>query len=375
MTIIFRNPVLSIVLLVSIQLVAMPRIAHAVKIMDICRIKGQEENRLQGLGLIIGLNGTGDAGDFAPTAMALASALESLGSPLGSQNGNDLRKAKNVAVVMVTVTVPKEGAREGDKLDCVVSSIGGAKSLEGGFLLTTPLRGPLRNSTQVYGFASGLVYLADPKIPTVARLTKGCKLEEDFINDTFYLNGKITLVLKESHASFVMAQHVADAVNNFVAYGGADNSQGFRSGGSVIQKNNSIGNMARAIDSINIEVDIPAAYMEHKVEFVSIIQEQTVDSVKTEARVNINTSTNSIVIDGNVEIGPVAISHGNVVIEVGNNVPTAKFIPIDPSGQGGAKLRSLIQALEAVRVPPEDMIEIIRMLEKNGKLHAVLIEN
>ena len=130
---------------------------------NICRVKGQEENTLQGLGLVVGLKGTGDGGNFLPTIRSLATAMQLMGSPIGKGGAAELKDAKNVALVMVTATVPAAGARQGDLLDCTVSSIGGAKSLAGGTLMMTPLQGPHVNSDRVYAFAQGAINLNDIK--------------------------------------------------------------------------------------------------------------------------------------------------------------------------------------------------------------------
>src|SRR5688572_22615387 len=94
---------------------------------SICRIKGQEENSLQGLGLVVGLNGTGDGGDFLPTIRSLATAMQLMGNPIGKGGPLELKNAKNIALVMVSVKVPAAGARQGDRIDCTVSSIGASK--------------------------------------------------------------------------------------------------------------------------------------------------------------------------------------------------------------------------------------------------------
>ena len=117
--------------------------AARILLKNICRVKGQEENTLHGLGLVMGLKGSGDGGDFLPTIRGLSTALQLMGNnPFDKQNNIGIKEAKNVALVMVTATIPAAGARQGDMLDCVVSSIGSAKSLSGGTLFMTPLQGP-----------------------------------------------------------------------------------------------------------------------------------------------------------------------------------------------------------------------------------------
>jgi flagellar P-ring protein precursor FlgI len=325
-----------------------------VLIKNICRVKGQEENTLQGLGLVVGLKGTGEGGDFLPTIQSLAVALELMGNPIGQRGLASLKDTKNVALVMVTATVPAAGARQGDKLDCTVSSIGKAKSIKGGTLFMTPLQGPQVGSTRVYAFAQGPLHIDDLAVPTVARVHQGCRLEEDFFN-VFAKDGKITLVLEKNHADFQVAQDISELIN-----------------GQLNIQNTSV-QMARAIDQNNVEVTIPRQYLDDPVQFVSQVLSLPTLDPQPQARVVINQRAGSIVIGGDVEIGSVVVTHKNVVIETGPAIPDSRFVPIDTQEARPAKLESLVKALNAVKLPTDDIIDIIKGLERNGKLHAALI--
>src|SRR5580700_642523 len=149
------------VLLAAVALIAPP--AGAVKIADITRIGGERTNVLTGLGLVYGLKGTGDGGGFAPAIAPLRSMLAKFGDPVTVQ---ELNNAANVAVVMVTATVPGAGARDGDHLDVNVSSVGAAASLRGGRLFVTPMQGPLPGGP-LLALAEGPITLEDPSTPTV----------------------------------------------------------------------------------------------------------------------------------------------------------------------------------------------------------------
>jgi flagellar P-ring protein precursor FlgI len=130
---------------------------------NICRVKGQEENVLRGLGLVVGLNGTGESND-PQTMRALARALEVMGNPIpqqglpGEATFDELKKIKNVTLAWVTARVPATGARIGDKLDCEVSAING-KSLAGGKLAFAALQGPNVQDRRVYATAEGQIHL------------------------------------------------------------------------------------------------------------------------------------------------------------------------------------------------------------------------
>jgi len=321
---------------------------------SICRVKGQEENVLQGLGFVVGLNGTGDGGRFLPTIRSLAKAMSLMGEPLGSAGLTELKDAKNIALVTVTATVPAAGARQGDKLDCVVSSIGSAKSLAGGRLFLTPLMGPDRTSPRVYAFAEGPITLDSAALATTGRIHGGCRLEEEFFN-AFAQGGKLTLVLDQDHADFQVAQDVADLINDF----------GQKSIGLTL---------AKALDQTNVTVAIPPPYRDDPVDFVSQVLSLPMNQVQTGARVVINERAGSIVIDGDVEIGAVVVSHKNVTVETGGAAAAGQqFVPIDLQPTPAPKLKALVAALNAVHVPSEDMIEIIKRLHRSGKLHARLI--
>lgn len=321
---------------------------------SICRVKGQEENTLQGLGIVVGLGGTGDGANFLPTIRSLATTMQLMGNPVGPGGAAELKDAKNVALVMVTATVPAAGARQGDKIDCVVSSVGSAKSLAGGRLFLTPLLGPDPQNPRVYALADGPITLEDPERPTTGRIHSGCRLEEDFFN-VFVKDGKITLVLDPNHAGFQVAQEVTELINNQLS---------FQSSGIPL---------ARALNQVCVEVSVPAQYTEDPVLFVSQVLSLPIVEMPVGARVVIHERTGSIVISGDVEIGPVVVTHKNVVIEAGNPPVPGKFVSIDSSDPQGTKLKSLVEALNAVRVPNEDVIDIIKGLARNGKLNAELI--
>ena len=274
-----------------------------------------------------------------------------------------------MALVMVTATVPAAGARQGDTLDCTVSSIGTARSLAGGTLFLTPLQGPLgaadelaaiqpvpaaRLDSRVYAFAQGLAAHRRPAA-TVARIHKGCRLEEDFFN-VFSKEDKITLVLDKNHADFQVAQDVAELINSQLNF---QSQEGY---------------LAKALNAVNIEVIIPPQYRDDPVLFISQVLSLPMIEPHAEARVVINERAGSVVIGGDVEIGSVVVTHKNVVDRDGRQHGVQ---PVRAAGcrekTSTAKLKSLVESLNAVKVPTEDIIDIIKGLERNGKLHGSLI--
>lgn len=347
-------------LLIALVCFASPAYAN-LRIRDVCRVKGQEENTIHGLGLVVGLKGTGDT-NAATTMRSLARMMELMGTRVAQNKDGaflleEIKDAKNVALVFVTATVPAAGARQGDVLNCTVSNAMNAKSLAGGYLLTTPLLGPRPGSDRVYAFASGPIDLPDSTQPVSGRVHAGCRLEEDFHN-VYSADGKITLVLDKNHASFQTAQDIADILKN---------QPDFRDGSSASE-------VAVAKDQVNIEVKIPEKYAADPVLFVSLVLNQRLFNTDSEARVVINERAGSIVIGANVEIGAVAVTHKNLTIEVAPGVTANEFVPLDPgSNKDTTKLQALVEALNAVKVPTADIIEILKGLERNGQLYGRLV--
>jgi flagellar P-ring protein precursor FlgI len=337
------------------------------RLKNICRIKGQEENVLRGMGLVVGLNGTGEAND-PMTMRAIARAMEIMGNPTlnrsdaylslsGQRAGLDeLRKIKNVALVMVTATVPATGARRGDHLDCYVSGLNG-KSLAGGRLAFAALQGPNTQDARVYALCQGQVTIDDPNQPLVGVVPGGCQMEADIFTP-FVRDGMVTLILDKNHANFQTASDIAQQIYERMAnYETADSR--------------TMATMVRAIDAANIVVRIPEKFSSDPVGFVAYeILETRIVEPEPEARVVINPRAGTIVISGEVEIGDVIVSHNNVVVEAGT-VQTFSRIDVDESSE--PKLDLLVSQLNSLRVPTSDVIEIIRGIERNGKLHGRLI--
>jgi flagellar P-ring protein FlgI len=331
---------------------------------NICRVKGQEENTLRGLGLVVGLSGTGEAGD-GPTMRALAQSMQNLGMPLapggkgGAASLEELRKIKNAALVMVTATVPATGARRGDQVDCYVSAING-KSLAGGRLAFAALQGPNLQDKRVYALCQGQVRIENPDMLTVGVIHDGCQMEADLFTP-FYKDGYITLILDSNHANFQTADAIADAINSQVR-----ESLNYSKESAATRDTD----ICQAIDAANIRVRIPDSYRDDPVKFASDILDTKLYENEPEARVVINPRAGSIVISGEVEIGNVVVSHKNIVIEAAGE-PSFTALDVDQSNQ--PKLKQLVDQLNSLKVPTQDMIEIIEGIDRDGKLHGKLI--
>lgn len=347
--------------------------AMAAKISDITSLKGQRINRLQGMGLVTGLHGTGDGGDFMLAMRPLARFLESFSDPVASFD--ELKDVDNVAIVAIEVTVPEFGAREGDRLDVRVTSVGAAESLQGGRLLLCPLQGPTRGQQQIFGLASGAIVVDDIEVPTSAVVRQGAVLEANIIHH-FVARGDelvhhaawidpgasyITFVLDEAHASYAMAHAIAQIINEDASAPGE------------------LSTVAVAADPKNVIVRVPTTEVDAPAGYIAHIESLPLFAPETEARVKINRKTLSIVVTGDVEILPTAVAHDGLIISTSLVTPEVPpvdvqtFVPVDTTHTGGTQLQDLLAALDQLRVPTEDQIEIIEELNKAGKLMGRLM--
>jgi flagellar P-ring protein precursor FlgI len=331
--------------------------ALAVKVADITRVGGQRRNFLTGLGLIVGLNGTGD-GNKAATLNPLREMLAKFADPVSVR---ELGSADNIALVIIQATVPQNGVREGDELDVYVYSIQGASSLKGGRLFVAALQGPTPGSPMV-ALAQGAVELEDPSTPTTGVVKKGAVMETDMAYK-FIDNGRFWLVLEDAHASWTTANTIAKIINEAEGNDGKE--------------------LATAVDPKNVLVTSPDIEQAHPDGFMARVQRLDVYMLPSEARVQINERSGTMIVTGDVEISPVVISHKGLTISTIDPKPVGtprapvvtnkELVAIDTTNAGGAKLQDLVAALEQLKVPASDRITIVKELYKTGKLHAKLI--
>lgn len=292
-----------------------PAVRAESRIGDIARVEGVRDNDLIGYGLVVGLKGTGDSGGAMFTVQSVANMLMRFGIKVTP----DQMRVKNVAAVMVTAKLPAF-ARVGDRLDVVASSLGDARSLEGGTLLLTPLLGP---DEKMYAAAQGIISLGGGAAggsrqkthPTVARIPQGATVERELIATMAGSgNGKITLAL--SKPDFVTADRVAKAVCARLGEGAA-----------------------MAADAGAVEVQVPPEYADNLVGLVALIGEIPVEA-DTPARVVFNERTGTVVIGGNVRVLPAVVSHGGLRVQVAAKTESAA--PTSP-GAGGGQAASRVQ--------------------------------
>lgn len=352
------------ILSVSIALVMTLFSSRAVeartKLEHICSIYGQKEMGLVAIGLVTGLNGTGDGGKHLPAIRALGAAMNRLHNPTTTA---ELKDAKNSAIVMIHAKIPKSGIRRGQKVDCVVTSMLGAKSLTGGYLLVTPVENEDRSDTTVMGMASGKLIVTNINTPTTAEIPGGIVLSEDIVLNYIQVlrDGRriVTLLLNERHANFQSAAQAAFAINGEFEY---------ESGKSKL---------ARPTGEGTIEVELPSTYYDSPIDFIALVLSVSIESPHSQAKVLINRNTGVVIITGEVEVAPTVISHKDLVIKVGGAAaPGAggdnRFVPF--AHKPPQKLEDLVQALNQLQVPTESVMDILKELHRSGKLHAVFEE-
>ena len=350
-------------------------------IRDVARPLGERTNKLIGEGIVVGLNGTGDGGDFLVTTRSLRSLLERLGSPASSLT--ELKNAKNAALVTVTAELGRNGVRNGDRIDVKVQSIGAAESLAGGTLFMTPLRSAYHNDNRLYAWAQGSITVGDPENPTSGIVKGGADVEWDFNHDYVDYESQpgrafFTLVLDDDLASFEVTKAIAMIINEEMAAPGADLAGIAMDGGATTES------IAQVQDAKNIRVLIPpklARTPNNASLFIARILNLPVDLPDPQAAVVINEDAGTIVITGNVEIAPVLVHVPGLVIRVGNaqpgrgqtSAPEAQWTKFDTQKTGGVKIDELLKALNQLNVPVVDKINVLYAIKRAGALRANII--
>ena len=343
-------------------------LCYAERIKDIASFEGVRENQLVGYGLVVGLNNSGDTG--LATLQTIANMLQRMGVVVKPRD----IMAKNTAAVMVTATLPPF-PKPGTKVDALVSAIGDSKSLQGGALLLTPLKGP---DGKVYALAQGPVSIGgfigggagttvQKNHLTSGKVPQGVIIEQDFpftLGDT----GEIKIFLHRP--DFTTATEITKRINETL------NSE-----------------YASTIDPSAVRLKIPPEYFNKKPELLTLIEglEVTPD---IPARIVINERTGTVIIGDKVKISPVAIAHGNLTIEIKTEFRVSQPPPFAPEKAetvvvpqkdvtvkeqkaslmevSGTTLGEIVRALNALGVTPRDLIAILQALKASGALRAEL---
>ena len=349
-------------------LLFMVGMADAARIKEMGYINGARSNQLIGYGLVTGLAGTGDKSNTIFTNQSLANMLETMGIRVDPKS----TKVNNVAAVMVTCNLPPF-ARIGSKIDVTIASIGDAKSIEGGVLVATPLKGAdgavyamAQGPIVVGGFlASGQGASVQKNHPTAGRIANGATIEREVPSED-YKGEAIMIALKMP--DFTNARRVADRIN-----------ETFR--GS-----------AHAKDAGTINVRIPGEMRDNPVKFLSIVENLDIKT-DMQAKIVVDEKTGTVVIGENVQVSTVVISHGNISVQIKEDTRVSQPMPfgqgqtvVTPDTQikvredrgkfylleSGVSIRELVNALNATGISTRDVITILQTIKASGALHAEL---
>lgn len=356
-----------ITLIISVSNFSFAELSTRIK--DITRINGIRENQLIGYGIVVGLEGTGDSSSKV-AVKSIQNFLNSFGVKIDSSK----LKGKNIAAVGVTAKIPPF-AKQGDTIDITVSSIGDAKSLQGGMLLLTPLKGADDN---VYAVAQGPISIGGfntqsgenevrKNHSTIGRIPGGATIEKDMKTNYLTLANTVSFVL--SQPDFATATSIAKQINQYF-------SEEF----------------ATVTDPSTIEVYVPEEFREYLSTYIASIQKLEIVP-DTTAKVVINERTGTILMGGPIKIMPVAVAHGNLNISIKQtktvsqpgsfstgttaitkqtninvNEGTGRLIPLKQANS----LNDVVKILNTIGASPRDMITILQSMKNAGALKADL---
>ncbi len=355
-------------LLPVLLLTAGPALALS-RVKDLASVEGMRSNQLIGYGIVVGLNGTGDTLNNAPfTKQSVQAMLERLGV---NTRGATMRTA-NLAAVMVTANLPPFAA-QGTRIDVTVSSLGDAKSLQGGTLLVTPL---LAADGEAYAVAQGSLAIAGFQaegdaakitrgVPTNGRIANGAVIEREI---AFKLNEQKCLRLSLRNPDFTTSKRIAAAINDFM---GADT--------------------AEPTDPSTVTLQVPARYQGNMIRLLTEVEQLKVEPDQT-ARVVIDERSGIIVMGRDVRVSTVAVAQGNLTVTITEQPQVSQPAPfsngetvvvprtalkVDAGEKNklalvkeGVTLRELVDGLNALGIGPRDLISILQAIKTAGALQA-----
>ena len=356
------------------QIASLPAMAitqdHKVMLRDIADVEGVRDNQLVGYGLVVGLQGTGDRQQTFFTVQTLANAMKRMGVQISPAQV----VVKNVAAVFITASLPAF-ARNGMKLDITVSSAGDAKSIEGGVLLMTSLRGP---DGQVYAEAQGPLTLGgytegalgsskSVNHPTVGRIASGAIVEREAQVDLSQFH-TVSFVLR--NPDFTATKDMADIINK--------------------EFHNPV---ATQLDARTVQIDVKGTGTTSVPLLIAQVQALSI-SFHAPAKVIINERTGTIVMGGNVTLSPVSVLHGSLSIQVETTFTASQPLPFSKTGtttplvnstvevkdlpaqsirlDNGANVDDLIRGLHAIGATSHDIVAILQAIKASGGLQADL---
>jgi flagellar P-ring protein precursor FlgI len=357
--------------IIAVILVVLTTNADAIRIKDLASFEGIRDNQLMGYGLVVGLNSSGDSDQTKFQIQSVMNMLERMGITTSLK---DNIKTKNVAAVMVTANLPPF-AKQGNRLDVLVSSLGDAKSIAGGTLIMAPLKGA---DNQVYAVAQGSILTnsfafggqgatAQKNHPTAGRIPNGALVERELPNT---LVGKSVINLNLHEADFTTASRIIAVVNDKFK-----------------------GPVATSKDPGSVTLTIPESYANRAVEFVAALERLEVKP-DVQAKVVLNERTGTVVMGESVRMSTVAVTHGSLTLVIKETPQVSQPAPLSKTGETkvvpetdlkvaeesrqlmvmpeGASIGDVVRALNLLGVTPRDMISIIQAVKSAGALQAEL---
>lgn len=363
--------------LMVLLLVSSVGASAGVRIKDLGRIDGVRDNMIVGYGIVTGLAGTGDSTRSRATMQSVANALKEFGVNVTVEQ----LSTRNVATVLVSATLPAF-VRPGDKIDASVSSVGDARSLAGGTLLLAPLYGPDR---KIYALAQGALAtasfsyelngnLVQKNHPTAGSIPEGAAVEANVPTKILHEDGVIRVVL--FNPDYTTANRVAKGINHEFGNGSA-----------------------KALDAGRVEIILPAEASSGLVEFVSRVENVSVDPDQR-ARVVVNEKTGTVVSGGDVTLSKVSITYGDLRVAIvtdylvsqpsggvlvrpgpGVRTETVPQTRIDVKESAinnislpdGATVSDLVMSLNRIKTSTRDIIAVLQSIKRAGAMHAELI--
>ena len=359
-------------LLPLLLLLTLPAAVRAVPLMDLVDVEGIRENQLIGYGLVVGLDGTGDKNQVKFTSQSVTNLIQQFGVNLPP---NVDPKLKNVAAVTVTANVPPSYG-PGQTIDVTVSSLGDAKSLRGGQLLLTPLRGV---DGEVYALAQGNLVVGGLKAEgnsgssvainsaTTGRVPNGATIERSIDSD-FADRPEVMLNLR--NPGFQTVTNIVRAINDQIG-----------------------GNVASALNATKVSVRAPVTSTQ-RMSFMALLEMIDVDEGRERPKVVFNSRTGTVVMGEGVRVKAAAVAHGNLTVTISETPQVSQPAPFSegqtavvPRSQvevaqdrnamfkwpDGASLDSIINTVNSLGATPDDVMSILQALERAGALNAELI--
>lgn len=338
--------------------------AQAVRLKDVASVKGVRNNQLIGYGLVVGLNGTGDGSQSSFTTQGLINMLENMGVHVNPAQ----IKVKNVAGVMISASLPPF-VKSGQNIDVTVSSLGDSSSLQGGTLIATPLKGL---DGQIYAMAQGPVSIGGfESIPaarggqknhlTVARIPSGATVEREV---PVSFAGKEKLSFSLNAPDFTTVARLVSAIDGFLG-----------------------GSFSSARDGGTVDVTVPEIFKQQEVTLLAALENLEIIP-DTVARVVLDERTGTVVMGENVRISQLALSHGNLSLQITSSENQRPKQPSTEKNENitardlenrlvtlaeGATLGEVARALNAIGVTPRDLIAIFQSIKASGALKAELV--